>query len=189
MIISNQEVAVHLRLVRNLSHYTSGKYHLCLSLLPGHPSAAPATPLTVIEKDHYSGESRSECEEDCIITRTFPLKSGAYVEINEVYLFKLDCPIDSAALPTLTLKCQLVQVDNHEEKVVNCYSGVIAGSLAHEYLEMDFYDNTPCQIVGSIHRCHYRYHFEHMGQTLDLKEFCNKHCKENAIEILDYLSR
>ena len=181
MIISNQEVAVHLKLIRNLSHYTSGRYQLRISLYSTTPKNTQATPLTVLEKEPSLGESRSEFDEECFITRTFTLKSGAYIELNEAYLFKVDAPLDSATEPTLTLNCELIQKDSDSEKRVNSYSGVISSSLAHEYLEMDFYETAPCQVTGSIHRCHYRYQFEDQGNALNLQEFCDTHCKENKL--------
>lgn len=61
MIISNQEVAVHLKLVRNLSSYTSGRFALRLSLAShAPPHSIQATPVNLIEKDAGRTDNRTE---------------------------------------------------------------------------------------------------------------------------------
>ena len=49
MIISNQEIAIHLHRLRNLSYLTSGKYQLRLSLFDS-TAKQQATPVCFIEQ-------------------------------------------------------------------------------------------------------------------------------------------
>jgi hypothetical protein len=49
MIISNQEVAVHIKNIRNLSAYTSGRYSLRISVYAGiDKNRIDATPVNII---------------------------------------------------------------------------------------------------------------------------------------------
>lgn len=61
MIISNQEVAVHLKIIRNLTAYTSGRFALRISLAASTPtSSIYATPVNLIEKDSARPDNRTE---------------------------------------------------------------------------------------------------------------------------------
>lgn len=60
MIISNQELAVHLGCLRNLTSYTSGRYALRVSLSEEGPrSSIQATPVSVIQRYSADSENRS----------------------------------------------------------------------------------------------------------------------------------
>ena len=52
---------------------------------------------------------------------------------------------------------------------------------------MDFYDAAPCQITGTIHACNYKYEFKNDEDPIDLKTYCEKHCKFGIEDILNYL--
>lgn len=41
---------------------------------------------------------------------------------------------------------------------------------------MDFYE-APCQVVGSVHSCNYKYEFKMGEEPLNLKLYCEKYCK------------
>jgi hypothetical protein len=64
--------------------------------------------------------------------------------------------------------------------VIGVYRGTAASSVLHEYLEVDFYESAPCQIIGSLHRCLYKYGFSSEEGAVDLRGFCEKHWKSNA---------
>ena len=52
MIISNQEVAVHIKNIRNLSPYTSGRYALRISVYAAsNNKRIDAIPVNIIEKE------------------------------------------------------------------------------------------------------------------------------------------
>lgn len=52
MIIANQEIAVHLKLIRNLTGITSGRFSFRISLADlNSAQKAVATPFNLIEKD------------------------------------------------------------------------------------------------------------------------------------------
>jgi vacuolar-type H+-ATPase subunit H len=111
------------------------------------------------------------------------------VELNEVYLFKVDSPLTASPQPPLTLHCSLFNTDCAESNLVNTYSGLVTGCPLHDYLEIDFSENVPCQLTGSIHRCPYRYSFIQEGQAVDLKGFCDKNAEGRGEEIIRFLER
>jgi hypothetical protein len=60
MIIANQEIAVHLKTIRNLTGYTSGRYALRISFGPPSPQLKiEGVPLNIIEKEPPKSENRS----------------------------------------------------------------------------------------------------------------------------------
>ena len=59
-----------------------------------------------------------------------------------------------------------------KQRLVSTYNGIIANNAEHEYLEVDFYENAPCQLVCSFHRCQYKFELKSEEQTVDLKTFC-----------------
>jgi len=60
MIISNQEIAIHLHHIRNLSFLTSGRHILRLSLAEVHKGKHnKATPVCVIEQLETKGDNLS----------------------------------------------------------------------------------------------------------------------------------
>jgi hypothetical protein len=71
--------------------------------------------------------------------------------------------------------------------VVESYRGRLFGLSIHEYLEVDFYENAPCQVIGSIHTCNYKYEFKVNDEPINLKVYCDKHCKFGVEDILNYL--
>ncbi len=82
MIISNQEVAVHIKYIRNLSAYTSGRFALRISVYSAsNQNRIDAIPVNIIEKEASKSENRSEFDEQYFITKAFPLKSGAHVRL------------------------------------------------------------------------------------------------------------
>jgi hypothetical protein len=101
-------------MVRNLTAYTSGRFALRVSLAALHHSRTiPATPVNLIEKDSARPDNRTDFDEQYFTTRAFPLKSGAHVEFQEMFLFKFDEPVEELEQPrVLTLQVELVQVDN-----------------------------------------------------------------------------
>jgi hypothetical protein len=61
MIISNQEIAIHLHHVRNLSFLTSGRHILRLSLTEEHKGKRnKATPVCIMEQLETKGDNVSE---------------------------------------------------------------------------------------------------------------------------------
>ena len=48
-------------------------------------------------------------------------------------------------------------MDNHKNKLVGSYKGIIYGNSINSYMEGDFYDGAPCQIMGTIHSCAYKF--------------------------------
>jgi hypothetical protein len=80
MIIANRELAVHLKLIRNLTGLTSGRFSFRVSITDTSRSPrTSATPLNIIEKEPLAGENRSELDEYFYTTRTFIIKSGMNV--------------------------------------------------------------------------------------------------------------
>jgi hypothetical protein len=80
MIIANQEIAVHLKTVRNLTGYNSGRFALRISLEEyGSHKKVQATPVNIIEKEIQKVENRSESDDHFYISKTFPLKNGTSV--------------------------------------------------------------------------------------------------------------
>ena len=80
------------------------------------------------------------------------------MELNEIVIFKLDVPaVGPKDDEGLSLTCELIQVDQTRHKVVGLFKGSLIGSNLQEYLEMDFYDGAPCQVIGSVHRCTYKF--------------------------------
>lgn len=64
MIISNQEIAIHLHKIRNLTSMNSGRYILRISLEETLThSAHHATPVALIEKEHAKPDNKSEIDE------------------------------------------------------------------------------------------------------------------------------
>lgn len=80
-----------------------------------------------------------------------------------------------------------MQVDHGKHKVIGLYRGAASPNTLHEYLEIDFYEAAPCQIIGSLHRTLYKFSFEIDDTAVDLRTFCERHWKTNAEEVLDFL--
>lgn len=80
MIVANQEIAIHLKMVRNLTGYTSGRFSLRLSLIETN-SQPPriATPFNIIEKSTSKHDNGSEIDDRYYSTRTLFLKGGSNV--------------------------------------------------------------------------------------------------------------
>ena len=54
------------------------------------------------------------------------------VDINEVYVFKLDSPITSQRDDVLLeLTVELLQIDSTSHKVIGTYNGTINGQITH----------------------------------------------------------
>ena len=48
----------------------------------------------------------------------------------------------------------------------------------HSYLEMNFYDGAPCQIVGTVHACFYKFEFfEESNNAIDMKTYALRYAK------------
>lgn len=63
MIIANREIAIHLKLIRNLTGLTSGRFTFRISVIDN--SSTPrtaATPINIIEKEPLTGENSSELD-------------------------------------------------------------------------------------------------------------------------------
>ena len=52
---------------------------------------------------------------------------------------------------------------------------------------MDFYEGAPCQIIGSLHRCLYKFSLISDGNSVDLRTFCERYWKSSAEEMLEFL--
>ena len=80
MIVANQEIAIHLKMVRNLTGYTSGRFSFRLSLIDtnSQPPRA-ATPLNIIEKSAQKQDNSSENDDRYYTSRTLFLKGGSNV--------------------------------------------------------------------------------------------------------------
>ena len=52
---------------------------------------------------------------------------------------------------------------------------------------MDFYDGAPCQIIGSLQRCIYKFSLNSEGNSVDLRTFFERHWKSSAEEMLEFL--
>lgn len=87
----------------------------------------------------------------------------------------------------LIVVCELVHVEQSKNKVIDTYKGRLYGLSIHEYLEMDFYEAAPCQIIGSIHSCNYKYDFKVEDEQINLKTYCEKYCKFGVEDLLGYL--
>lgn len=79
MIIANQELAVHLKLIRNLTGMTSGRFYLRIALNDARNPKVIATPLNLIEKESARQENRSEFDDNYYTSRMFYLKAGMNV--------------------------------------------------------------------------------------------------------------
>lgn len=80
MIVAHREIAVHLKLIRNLTGLTSGRFNLRISVQDSTKQRRIlATPFNLIEKDTLKQENRSEIEDYYYTSRNFFLKSGMNV--------------------------------------------------------------------------------------------------------------
>jgi hypothetical protein len=80
MIISNQEVALHLTIIRNLSSYNSLKCALRASIYQMADGVRwEATPVNIIQKQQATNDNHSYIDDTHFISRTFVLKYGANV--------------------------------------------------------------------------------------------------------------
>jgi hypothetical protein len=62
MIVSNQEIAIHLKIIRNLSAYNSLNCNLRVNIFQIAQNVRyDATPVNVIEKNTNNTSNRSEC--------------------------------------------------------------------------------------------------------------------------------
>jgi hypothetical protein len=80
MIVAHREIAVHLKLIRNLTGLTSGRFNFRISVQDtNNYRKILATPFNLIEKDTLKQENRSEIEDHYYTSRNFFLKSGMNV--------------------------------------------------------------------------------------------------------------
>lgn len=109
--------------------------------------------------------------------------------MNEVCIFQLKVPLyDSREEEArLVLVCDLLHIESGQAKIVDTFKAKLPSSSFHEYLEIDFYEGAPCQIVGSLHSCLYRFEYLHSGSGVDLKSYCQKYNKHNIHEVIEYL--
>ena len=107
-------------------------------------------------------------------------------------IFQLKPPlVDSLAHEDdhrIVLTVELLHNHDKQAKIVDTFTAhlPVCGGI-HEYLEMDFYEGAPCQVIGSLHTTLYRYEYLQGGSGIDLKGYCQKYTKHNAPEVLDYL--
>jgi hypothetical protein len=80
----------------------------------------------------------------------------------------------------------LLHLEGSRLKPAGAYQGAIVG-CPHEYLEVDFYEQAPCQLVGSVHASTYQFAFSHFQTTIDLRTYCEKHCRAQEEPVLAYL--
>lgn len=82
MIIGNQEIAVHLKLVRNLSGVTSGRFMLRVGVQEMIKTGnGTATPFNLLERTTAKTENRSEFDDQHYSSKMFFLKSGVNVSM------------------------------------------------------------------------------------------------------------
>jgi hypothetical protein len=61
--------------------------------------------------------------------------------------------------------------------VVGTYNSKIKSETAHEYLEVDYYETAPSQIIGSYHKLSCKFTFKNQSTVMDLRQFIQKYYK------------
>lgn len=83
----------------------------------------------------------------------------------------------------------MVYVEQNQSRVVNSCSLKITDHSLHEYLELNFYEQAPCQVVGTIHSCIYKFEFNsEKDQPVDLKTYVERYSKYKLDDVTEYLS-